>query len=137
MQAVHGLRLQKFPRTGYIFANGEDEIPLPNDGKILDEPDKYHAMFTAIDGDTMKIAWQVMVDGNLDNVDSDYQGKYCFSTCYNSEGGVTLADMSAAEQDWIVIFNIARIEERSEEHTSELQSLMRISYAVFCLKKNN
>src|SRR3546814_7025770 len=28
-----------------------------------------------------------------------------------------------------------RIEERSEEHTSELQSLMRISYAVFCLKK--
>src|SRR3546814_10116290 len=28
-------------------------------------------------------------------------------------------------------------EGRSEEHTSELQSLMRISYAVFCLKKNN
>src|SRR3546814_8056973 len=27
------------------------------------------------------------------------------------------------------------INERSEEHTSELQSLMRISYAVFCLKK--
>src|SRR3546814_5294346 len=26
---------------------------------------------------------------------------------------------------------------RSEEHTSELQSLMRISYAVFCLKKQN
>src|SRR3546814_1028867 len=31
---------------------------------------------------------------------------------------------------------IARCE-RSEEHTSELQSLMRISYAVFCLKKKN
>src|SRR3546814_5100544 len=29
----------------------------------------------------------------------------------------------------------ATIEARSEEHTSELQSLMRISYAVFCLKK--
>src|SRR3546814_5766996 len=27
------------------------------------------------------------------------------------------------------------VESRSEEHTSELQSLMRISYAVFCLKK--
>src|SRR3546814_10087416 len=27
--------------------------------------------------------------------------------------------------------------DRSEEHTSELQSLMRISYAVFCLKKQN
>src|SRR3546814_5527059 len=31
----------------------------------------------------------------------------------------------------------ACIKIRSEEHTSELQSLMRISYAVFCLKKKN
>src|SRR3546814_1322063 len=31
----------------------------------------------------------------------------------------------------------AEILDRSEEHTSELQSLMRISYAVFCLKKKN
>src|SRR3546814_5560056 len=33
-------------------------------------------------------------------------------------------------------FGIDRTGFRSEEHTSELQSLMRISYAVFCLKKN-
>src|SRR3546814_2508569 len=33
------------------------------------------------------------------------------------------------------IFDLSMIENRSEEHTSELQSLMRISYAVFCLKK--
>src|SRR3546814_7162395 len=33
----------------------------------------------------------------------------------------------------IITFTVAQI--RSEEHTSELQSLMRISYAVFCLKK--
>src|SRR3546814_6454411 len=32
---------------------------------------------------------------------------------------------------------IAKGRQRSEEHTSELQSLMRISYAVFCLKKKN
>src|SRR3546814_4614317 len=32
---------------------------------------------------------------------------------------------------------VAKAEMRSEEHTSELQSLMRISYAVFCLKKKN
>src|SRR3546814_5186853 len=31
----------------------------------------------------------------------------------------------------------AQDDSRSEEHTSELQSLMRISYAVFCLKKKN
>src|SRR3546814_5062731 len=44
--------------------------------------------------------------------------------------------------DLVIVGDIARIDyqvgqTRSEEHTSELQSLMRISYAVFCLKKKN
>src|SRR3546814_7958664 len=41
--------------------------------------------------------------------------------------------------EFAVRMNVVRTElaVRSEEHTSELQSLMRISYAVFCLKKNN
>src|SRR3546814_1283646 len=38
-------------------------------------------------------------------------------------------------QDEQHLFGFPDAEERSEEHTSELQSLMRISYAVFCLKK--
>src|SRR3546814_3156057 len=37
----------------------------------------------------------------------------------------------------ISVDSTQRIIRRSEEHTSELQSLMRISYAVFCLKKKN
>src|SRR3546814_9202034 len=40
------------------------------------------------------------------------------------DGGLRLVDLG-----------VARLPRRSEEHTSELQSLMRISYAVFCLKK--
>src|SRR3546814_2809747 len=38
--------------------------------------------------------------------------------------------------DEIAEILLRRSRPRSEEHTSELQSLMRISYAVFCLKKN-
>src|SRR3546814_3108941 len=39
---------------------------------------------------------------------------------------------------WFVRMSVSSIcSNRSEEHTSELQSLMRISYAVFCLKKKN
>src|SRR3546814_6483695 len=45
------------------------------------------------------------------------------------EGGDRDADRAAQE--------IGDHVDRSEEHTSELQSLMRISYAVFCLKKKN
>src|SRR3546814_7154535 len=43
-----------------------------------------------------------------------------------------------AHEDRVVAFRAGRYQRhgaRSEEHTSELQSLMRISYAVFCLKK--
>src|SRR3546814_2043712 len=36
---------------------------------------------------------------------------------------------------WVLPRTYVLLKERSEEHTSELQSLMRISYAVFCLKK--
>src|SRR3546814_6906385 len=42
---------------------------------------------------------------------------------------ITASDIAGLVQTWIG--------DRSEEHTSELQSLMRISYAVFCLKKKN
>src|SRR3546814_946010 len=38
-------------------------------------------------------------------------------------------------QAWWSFGGLFFIDSRSEEHTSELQSLMRISYAVFCLKK--
>src|SRR3546814_3263869 len=40
---------------------------------------------------------------------------------------------SHANADWLAANKVAA-DSRSEEHTSELQSLMRISYAVFCLK---
>src|SRR3546814_5096326 len=49
--------------------------------------------------------------------------------------------LAAARQIQVVgeieLFARALADMRSEEHTSELQSLMRISYAVFCLKKKN
>src|SRR3546814_6132272 len=49
-------------------------------------------------------------------------------------GGMASAAKGAATNSMKNAFGL-RAADRSEEHTSELQSLMRISYAVFCLKK--
>src|SRR3546814_9939410 len=54
--------------------------------------------------------------------------------------GVTItADLGAALDGAEVLIDYTHPDavKRSEEHTSELQSLMRTSYAVFCLKKKN
>src|SRR3546814_2170530 len=66
------------------------------------------------------------------------------SICLRPEA-IRLAETEPAPAGWATLSArvarveflgpVTRIDLRSEEHTSELQSLMRISYAVFCLKK--
>src|SRR3546814_5439252 len=48
-----------------------------------------------------------------------------------------LKNLDAMTGDDKVMLKLSLPVKRSEEHTSELQSLMRISYAVFCLKQKN
>src|SRR3546814_5342433 len=62
--------------------------------------------------------------------------------CRNMEGYLLERKKSQAHgqhfpTSMFVVCSVATECRRSEEHTSELQSLMRISYAVFCLKKKN
>src|SRR3546814_4370072 len=55
---------------------------------------------------------------------------------YPKDRMLALQRQSQAAQTAAPLDTGLALEKRSEEHTSELQSLMRISYAVFCLKKN-
>src|SRR3546814_9673066 len=59
-----------------------------------------------------------------------------FDTAKLDGAGISDTQMLQAAVPGLVATNTGSIT-RSEEHTSELQSLMRISYAVFCLKKKN
>src|SRR3546814_7963176 len=55
------------------------------------------------------------------------------------QAGLRIEDVATSEASAALARSVGIVfvplERRSEEHTSELQSLMRISYAVFCLKK--
>lgn len=109
-QGTHGI----FPsrnKLDAVYCNAEFRTPLPNDGRDLEDPKKYVSLHSCIDAKTMKVRWQIMVDGNLDLCATDYKGKYSMGTCYNSEDGVVLAEMMAKDRDWLAVFNLERIEE--------------------------
>jgi nitrous-oxide reductase len=111
VQAIHGLRVQKVPYTKYVVCNGEFEIPMNNDGKEgMEDVSTYRSLYNVIDAETMEMAFQVMVDGNLDNTDADFDGKYFASTCYNSEMGMNLGEMISSERDHVVVFSLALCE---------------------------
>src|SRR3546814_5121140 len=79
----------------------------------------YTTLFRSIDGTVPVSGLHRLLDAGL------VRGQVRFSQ------KATLLDVPLLER----IGDVAAVEARSEEHTSELQSLMRISYAVFCLKK--
>ncbi len=113
-QGTHGILPQRH-KTGYVFCNAEFRTPQVNDGRDMTDPSKYGAMHTAVDGETMEVKWQVLVEGNLDLCATDYQGNYSFATCYNSEGGVTLEQMMGADQDHLYVFHIKNCEKAVAE----------------------
>jgi nitrous-oxide reductase len=108
-QGTHGIFPQRH-KTGLVFCNAEFRTPQPDDGRDMDDPTKYGALHTAIDGESMEVKWQVLVEGNMDLAASDYKGIYSFATCYNSEGGVVLEEMMKADRDYLYVFNLAEIE---------------------------
>src|SRR3546814_10547564 len=87
--------------------------------------------------DEAAAAWVVRVeDGPLSPAD---QAAF---DAWKAESPTNVAAYARAEAAWRLFDDppgdaVMDAMRRSEEHTSELQSLMRISYAVFCLKKKN
>jgi nitrous-oxide reductase len=118
VQGFHGIFPDKRdpvdPAINYttrVFCGAEFHIPLPNDGRDLDAPEKYRALFTCVDAESMEVRWQVLIDGNCDLAASSYDGKLAATNQYNTEGGHHYEGMMSAERDACLFFNIARIEQ--------------------------
>ncbi|MYM86798.1 nitrous-oxide reductase [Rugamonas sp. FT82W] len=100
----------KINYTTRVFCGGEFHIPLPNDGRDLDDPTKWGTLFSCVNAETMELKWQCRIDGNNDLVATSYDGKLAASNQYNTENAADLNGMMAAERDACVFFNIERIE---------------------------
>ena len=118
VQGFHGIFPDKAdpvdPAINYttrVFCGGEFAIPLPNDGKDVNAPEKYRSLFTCVDAETMDVRWQVLIDGNCDLVATSFDGKLAATNQYNTENGIHYEDMMSAERDACLFFNVARIEE--------------------------
>ncbi|QKY15423.1 TAT-dependent nitrous-oxide reductase [Halorubrum sp. CBA1229] len=119
-QGTHGSCAQ-LPDTDLIFGVGEFRTPIPNDGTgDLHDPDEYGAVLAAIEPESMNVEWEVLVDGNMDNGDGSKEGRYFFTTGYNSEGAVTEKGMTRSDRDNVKAFDIPRIEAAVEAGDYEM-----------------
>jgi nitrous-oxide reductase len=113
VQSIHGCAVQS-PDTKYIFGNGEFRTPLPNDGRDVHNPDEYTSLFSAVNPETMETEWQVTVDGNLDIVDTDKDGRWAISSAYNSEEATEVSGMTHDDRDFVKAFDVPAIEQAVE-----------------------
>ncbi len=96
--------------TTRVFCGSEFATPLPNDARNASSTADYRSLFTCVDAESMEVRWQVLIDGNCDLVATSYDGKLAATNQYNTENGVTFADMMSAERDRCAFFHIERIE---------------------------
>src|SRR3546814_3047985 len=81
----------------------------------------------------------ILESGGAEHSREEYMGHHAVSDAAFLKGAhrqlLRQRARTAGEFAWVGTESELHAQKRSEEHTSELQSLMRISYAVFCLKK--
>jgi len=109
IQGMHGLFPQRHPKTEWIVTNGEFQVPVPNDPKK--PPKEYYGVHAIIDAERMSVVCQVLVEENLDLAATDYKGKYSMATSYNAEQGITVSEMLAWDNDYLLVFNWERIKD--------------------------
>lgn len=95
IQGAHGLAAY-LPSCKYVFVNGELETAPANDST---DPEKYRSAISFLDAQTLETKFQVSFAGNADIASSGKDGRYVFSTMYNTENAVSSEGMIERDRD--------------------------------------
>src|SRR3546814_6781811 len=103
---------------------------------LVDHVDDLATTFDTVNANALPSQRHRERETDIAQADNHHRGRLL---CRHSRYSILLYTMRVAEASSAAdrIRQRPFVPRRSEEHTSELQSLMRISYAVFCLKKKN
>ncbi len=112
-QAAHGTSVVP-PDTKYVIVNGEFRAePDPSRGVDLSA---YKAGMAFLDPITLQTKFEVLVPGNCDINDASKDGRWAFSTDYDTEKGLDIEEMIRNDEDAIAAIDIHAAEEAIEHH---------------------
>src|SRR3546814_7046734 len=128
-RAVEQLRAMLSSRLDYLEQDGESWFDAMQNARIVRAAERYYRAMYRSSTESWNLRDRHMFETLQALLAHRGDGAKAVVWAHNSHIG----NAAATAMGWQGEFNIGEL--RSEEHTSELQSLMRISYAVFCLKK--
>jgi len=102
IQGAHGIAAY-LPSCKYVYVNGELEHDL--EGGSTD-PSRYHSVIAFLDSGTLETKFEVMLTGNADIASSGKDGRYVFSTMYNSENAITSEGMIERDRDAVAAIDV-------------------------------
>lgn len=111
LQGAHGLAAY-LPSCKYVFINGE----LEHDFQSSDtNAEKYRSLIAFLDGETLETKFQVLIVGNADIASSGKDGRYVFSTMYNTENAVSSEGMIERDRDAVAAIDVPLAEKAVAE----------------------
>lgn len=116
IQGAHGLAAY-LPSCKYIYVNGELEHDFSNKDT---EASKYRSVIAFLDAQTLETKFQVMIVGNADIASSGKDGRYVFSTMYNTENAVTSEGMIEKDRDAVAAIDVPLAEKAVAEGKATL-----------------
>ncbi|MBU6398751.1 MAG: cupredoxin domain-containing protein [Verrucomicrobia bacterium] len=111
IQGAHGLDAW-LPSCKYVYVNGELEHDFVQNGT---DPQQYRSVIAFLDSESLETKFEVMIVGNADIASSGKDGRYVFSTMYNTENAVTSEGMIERDKDAVAAIDVPLAEKAVAE----------------------